>query len=116
VPISAFDGLVAPAAGERVAAPHLEQQAGAAAGGVALRERDLVARAHRAALVAAGADAEAALRRRREVAAVVGEATRRPERLRAVARVHPQVGVERVGVNDLAWVVGDERLQRRLRL
>ena len=68
-----LDGVVAPPVGDRIALEHLEQQAGAAAGRVALLAGGVEARAHRqAAKVAALRHAEAALDRGRERASVVG--------------------------------------------
>ena len=62
--------LAAPAVLDLVAAHHLEQQARPSAGGVLLLERSLVAGAHDAFLVTAGADTEAALGRSGEATLV----------------------------------------------
>ena len=85
-------GLVLPAALHRVALEHLEEQVGAAPGRVHLLLGDHVAGAHRPrVLLAALADADAALGRVGEAAVVVGELEVRLDLGRVVGRAEPEV-------------------------
>ena len=95
-----------PPVGDDVALQHLEQQPGAAAGGVLLLLGDLVAGAHHlvAVGVAALADADAAQRRVREVAAVLLVGELHVGAGRVVVRAEPQVLVQLERVDDLARV------------
>jgi hypothetical protein len=102
---------------DRLPVQHLEQQAGAPARRVHLLARDHVTRAHRPALGAAAlADAEAALRRRREAPAVARETEVRLDPPRAVGGPEPQVRVERVGLDQLVRVQLEVRVPDRLEL
>src|SRR5579884_250857 len=111
-----LDLFRAPAAVEGLAAHHLEEEPRPSARRVLLLPRGLVARAHHAFLVTARPDAEAALRRRGERAAVVVEREVRLHLARLVRRRHAQVRVERVGVGDLAGIHLVVRVPDRLEL
>jgi hypothetical protein len=111
------DLLGAPAAGDHLALEHLEQQAGAAPGGVLLLAGHHVARAHRAAALAA------ALANSHAAQGGVGEALlvgREPEGggqpQRRVAGAEAQVLVQPVGVDQLARVHPALRVPDRLEL
>ena len=108
-----------PAAGERIALEHLEQQARAAARRVLLLARDPVARAHRAAIVRGGT------RRRRRSGASPRRSCRRSFGKResasatcgrVVAGAEAQVLVDAVRVDDLARVHLPVRIPDRLEL
>src|SRR5205807_8353776 len=87
--------VVAPAARQRLAFEHLEEQPRASAARVLLVVRDAIARAHRAIVLAAAlADAYATGRRKRKAAAIVRERGGRRQPPRAGARAAP------LGVSD----------------
>jgi hypothetical protein len=105
-----------PAAGDDLAADHLHQHPGAAAGGVFFLAGDPVARAHDAALVStAFADAHATCGGGRERAAVGRVAEERGSLGREPA-AQGQVLIEPVRLDDLARVHLVARIERRLEL
>ena len=111
---------VVPTAVERIPFQQLEQQVGAATGGVHLLARRLEARAHRPGEAPALADPEAARRRPGEAAPVLLEAEVRVQRGRVVVGSVTEVLVRGVGVDHLARVhlpIGiPEALERAHRL
>ena len=101
-----IDLAALPAVGDDLAAQHLEEQPRAPARRVLLLARDHVARAHHALGVglAALSDADAAQRRVREVAAVVGVGELHGRPRRVVIRSQLEVDVDRERIDDLARV------------
>ena len=97
--------LLAPALIEGIAAHHLEQEVRAAAGRMHFLARRLEARAHRLpAEAAAFADPKAALGGLSKAAVVVRVLEVGLDVPRRVIRAEAQIGVEWVGVDDLARV------------
>ena len=117
-----LDLFGAPAVGDgavTVAVEHLEQQPGAAAGGVLFLAGDLVGGTHHGAalvvVLAALADPDAPVRGLPERAAVVGVGEeQRPVLLRRPAAAEPQVLIEPGGIHDLAGVHLVGRVEQRL--
>jgi hypothetical protein len=112
-----LDLLVAPRVLDRsVGTHHLEQEPCAAAGRMALLERDLIAGTHHPGLVTTLPHPEAAFRRRSEAATVGRVAKLCLHRPRAVARIHLQMRVERIRIDHLARVHLPVRVPDRLEL
>ena len=107
-----------PAVGDRLAAQHLEQQPGPAPGGVLFVAGGPVAGAHGGVRLGdpALADADAAQRSVREVAAVFGVAEPDRRAGRVVVGAELEVLVHPVGVDDLPRVHGPGRVPDALEL